>query len=146
MQPLQFAVPIGGLEAVAEFLPAAVLLLVLGTMATRMLAHKRHERAVSEGAESLDRFYPHWLLMGVLTLVSFAYLIVAPHGGTIMSTLVLSTFIADFFEFEARNVEARNGLELDRPKGALVATAFLLLYALYQSLFFVVAPLWNAIV
>jgi hypothetical protein len=84
--------------------------------------------------------------MGVLTLVSFAYLIVAPHGGTIMSTLVLSTFIADFFEFEARNVEARNGLELDRPKGALVATAFLLLYALYQSLFFVVAPLWNAIV
>lgn len=146
MQPLQFAVPIEGLEAVADILPHAVLLLVLITMVTRLLAHRRHERAVSDGAESLSRFYPHWLLMGVLTLVSFAYLIVRPHDGTIMSTFVLSTFIADFFEFEARNVEARSGLELERPKGALAAATFLLLYAAYQSLFFVIAPLWSAIV
>jgi hypothetical protein len=146
MQPLQFAVPIEGLEAVADILPHVVLVFVLITMATRLLAHRRHEQAVAEGIESLSRFYPHWLLMGTLTLISFGYLIVSPHDGTITSMFVLATFIADFFEFEARNVEARNGLELERPKGALAATTFLLLYAAYQSVFFLIAPYWAAIV
>lgn len=146
MQPLQFAVPIEGLEAVAGVLPHIVLVFVLITMATRLLAHRRHRQAVAEGTESLSRFYPHWLLMGLLTMVSFAYLIVSPHDGTITSMFVLATFIADFFEFESRNVEARNGLKIERPKGALTATTFLLLYAAYQSLFFVIAPYWDAVV
>ncbi|MFW5918443.1 MAG: DUF7313 family protein [Haloferacaceae archaeon] len=146
MQPLQFAIPIEGLEAVAGVLPHIILVFVLVTMATRLLAHRRHEAAIADGAESLSRFYPHWILMGVLTLVSFAYLIVRPHAGIILSMFVLSTFVSDFFEFEARNVEARNGMELERPKAALTSTAFLLLYAAYQSLFFLVAPFWGAIV
>lgn len=146
MHPLQFAVPIGGLEAVAGILPHVILILVLATMATRILAHRRHEQAVAEGADSLSRFYPHWALMGVLALITFAFQIVRPHGGLIMSVFVLATFISDFFEFEARNVEARNGMELERPKGALTATTILLAYAAYQSLFFLVAPYWSAII
>ncbi len=146
MQPLQFAVPIEGLEAVAGVLPLVILVLVLVTMGTRILAHRRHEQEVEEGAESLSRFYPHWGLMVVLVLVSFAYQIVRPHGGLVMSMFVLATLISDFFEFEARNVEARNDMELERPKAAMTATVFLLAYAAYQSLFFLVEPLWNSIV
>lgn len=146
MYPLQFAVPVDSLEAVADLIPHVILLLVLANMVTRMLAHRKHEREVEQGADSVGQYYPHLAVSLLLVLASFAYLVVHHHGGFIMTVLVIGTVISDFFEVEARNVEARNELELERPKGALVAWALLLLYAAFQSLFFLVAPYWNAVV
>jgi hypothetical protein len=82
----------------------------------------------------------------LLVLASFAFLVVAPHGGMVMSVLVLAIFLADFFEFESRKVEARNELEMERPKAAVTASVVALLYAGYQTLFFVIEPVWSAIV
>lgn len=146
MYPLQFAVPVDSLEAVADLIPHVILLLVLANMVTRMLAHRKHEREVEQGADSVGQHYPHLVVSLLLVLASFAYLVVHHHGGFIMTVLVIGTVISDFFEVEARNVEARNELELERPKGALVAWALLLLYAAFQSLFFLVAPYWNTVV
>jgi hypothetical protein len=146
MQPLQFAVPLDALEGVADLLPYVILVLVLANAVTRGLAHRKHAKQVENGAESLSRFYPHWAVSVLLLLVSFAFLVVEQHGGFVMSVLVISVFVSDFFEFEARNVEARNGMSLERPKGALTAWGLLLLYALFQSVFFVIAPVWNAII
>jgi len=54
--------------------------------------------------------------------------------------------LTDFFEYESRLVEARQDLPLERPKGALVASTFVFLYIAYQSLFFVIQPLWELVV
>lgn len=146
MQPLQYAVPIDALETVADLLPHVILVLVLVTMGTRMLANHRHKQEAAEGAESISRYYPHWGASVLLILVTFGYMIVHPHAGMVMSVLVVGTFISDFFEFEAREVEARNNMDLDRPNGAIVASVILLMYAAYQSVFFVIQPVWSAIV
>jgi hypothetical protein len=148
MHPLQFLVPIGGLEALADVLPWAVLVLALASMATRFLGHRRHARQAREGDddELVERYLPHSVAMVLLTLVTFAYTVVEPHGGLVMSSLVVGTFLADFFEFESRKVEARNQLAIDQPKAAIGASLLLLGYAGFQTLFQFVAPAWNAIV
>ncbi|KPN30829.1 hypothetical protein SY89_01569 [Halolamina pelagica] len=64
----------------------------------------------------------------------------------VISTLVVGTFVADLFEFEARQVEARNNLDIEKPKGAITASLLALLYALYISLFWVIKGPWEAIV
>jgi hypothetical protein len=43
-------------------------------------------------------------------------------------------------------VEARRQIEVERPKGAIAASMLALLYIAYQTLFFVIAPVWNAVV
>ncbi|MFB6096801.1 MAG: hypothetical protein ABEJ74_05385 [Haloferacaceae archaeon] len=146
MQPLQFAVPLDGLESVADVLPHVIFALVLVTMATRMLANRHHRREAADGAESLSRYYPHWAASVLLVLVTFAYMVVHQHAGMIMSALVLGTFISDFFEFEAREVEARNEMAIERPNGAIFASAVLFLYAAFQSVFFIIKPIWTAII
>jgi hypothetical protein len=117
-------------------------------MATRFLAHRTHVQQAKEGEddEELSRYAPHTATTVLLVLASFAFLVVAPHGGMVMSVLVLGVFMADFFEFESRKVEARNALEMERPKAALTASFIALLYASFQSLFFVIEPIWTAIV
>jgi hypothetical protein len=146
MQPLQFAVPLDALEAVGDVLPHVILVLVLANMATRALSHRRHVKQAPEGEDALSRFLPHTLANVVLVLASFAYMIVEPHAGMVLSVLVVGMFLADFFEYESRKVEVRNELSVEAPKGAITASLVVLLYAAYQSLFFVVAPVWNAIV
>jgi hypothetical protein len=146
MQPLQFIVPVGALESVAGLLPYAVLVLLLANMVTRVVAHRRHEAAVEDGAESLSRVLPHELTNVALILASFAYLVVAPHSGMVTTVLVAGVVVSDFFEFEARNVEARNGLEFERPKASIVTSVLALLYAAYVSLFFLIEPVWSQIV
>lgn len=148
MQPLQFLVPIDALEAVGGILPVAVLVLVILNMITRILQHNHHKRQLREndGDEAITRWLPHTLTTLGMVLLSFLYLIVAPHGGMVLSVLVVTVFIADFFGFESRKVEARSkSKDLERPTAAIGASAFALLYAGYQSLFFIIEPLWNAI-
>ncbi|WP_224269807.1 DUF7313 family protein [Haloprofundus salinisoli] len=145
MQPLQFIVPLDGLEAIAPALPAVILVLVLANMATRFLGHRAHARQARDD-EEITRYTPHSLTSVALVVASFLFLIVEPHGGMVMSVLVVGMFLTDFFEFEARQVEARNGMPVERPKGGLAASVLVLLYAAFQSLFFLVADIWTQIV
>jgi hypothetical protein len=148
MQPLQFLVPLDPLVAAESIIPFVVLALVVANMVTRLLAHRTHVRQAEEGDddELLSRYTPHTATTVLLVLASFAFLIVAPHGGMVMSVLVLGVFLADFFEFESRKVEARNEMTMERPKAALTASFVALLYAGFQSLFFLVEPIWTAII
>ena len=149
MQPLQFAVPLDGLDAIEPALKYAILLLVLVNMVTRLLAHRSHvEQAESDDSdESLSRYLPHSITTLLLIFASFLFLIIDPHPGTVLSVLVLGLFLTDFFEFESRRVEARSkALELERPKAAVGASILVLMYAAYESLFFLIADYWNAII
>ncbi|WP_224332418.1 DUF7313 family protein [Haloprofundus halobius] len=146
MQLLQFIVPLDALEAIAPALPAVILVLVLANMATRFLGHRAHVRQARDDDPELTRYTPHTLTSGALVVASLLYLVVAPHGGMVMSVLVLGMFVADFFEFEARQVEARNKMTVERPKGGLAASVLVLLYAAFQSLFFLIADVWTQII
>jgi hypothetical protein len=68
------------------------------------------------------------------------------HGGMVLSVLVVTLVLTDLFEFESRKVEERQELELERPKAAIGAALLVVGYAAFNSVFFVVAPVWNAIV
>ncbi|ESS07528.1 MAG: hypothetical protein A07HB70_00068 [uncultured archaeon A07HB70] len=147
MEPLQFLVPVEDLVAVEGLLPYAALALVLVNMVTRLLGHRTYvSQAESGGVAAVSRYVPHTVTSVSLLLVSFAYMIVAPHGGMVLSVLVVGTLLADFFEFESRKVEARNDMPIERPKSALTGSLLVMLYAGYQSIFFVIQPFWNAVV
>ena len=149
MHPLQFLVPIGALEGVAPILPFVILAFAVANMVTRILQHGRHELQARDGDddEALTRWFPHTLTTLGLVFSSLAFLIVEPHGGMVMSVLALTVFVSDFFEYESRRVEARSkSKDLQRPIAAIGASVFALLYASYQSLFFVIEPLWNAVI
>lgn len=146
MTLLQFAVPVGALEAVSGELPYVILALVLVNLVTRHMAHSSHTRAVENGAETLSRYTPHIAVSAVLVLTCFLYMIVEPHSGMVISVLVVGAVIADFFEFEARLVEVRNNMELEAPKSAITVSFVALLYALYISLFWVIKGPWEAVI
>lgn len=146
MQPLQFLVPIDALAEVEGLLKYAILGLVLINMVTRILAHSKQRKQLDDDDSNLSRWLPHSVTSILVVLASFAFMIVEPHGGMVMSVLVLGMFVADFFEFEARQVEARNGLDFERPKAAIMASVIVLLYAAFQSLFFLVKDYWNLVI
>jgi hypothetical protein len=146
MQPLQFVVPVGALDALEPYIAHVVLALVVVNMLTRLRAHSAHASQVEDGADELRRHRPHSLSTVALVLASFVFLLVEPHGGMVMSVIAVGVFLADFFEFESRQVEARNDMTFERPKSAVAASMLALLYAGYQSLFFLIQPVWNAIV
>ncbi|WP_435127212.1 DUF7313 family protein [Halobaculum sp. D14] len=146
--PLEFLVPLGALESVADLIPFVIFALVLANFATRFLAQRSYERLAAEGDgdDAMSRYLPHEATNVLLVLSSFAYMVVHPHGGMVLSVLVVGLFISDVFEYESRCVEARNDLELEKPKGSIAASALVFLYAGFQALFFVVQPLWSAVV
>jgi uncharacterized protein involved in cysteine biosynthesis len=146
MQPLQFVVPVGALDALEPYIAHVVLALVVVNMLTRIRAHSVHRNQVEDGVDELNRYLPHTLSTLALVLVAFVFLIVEPHGGMVMSVLAVGLLLTDFFEFESRQVEARNDMTFERPKGAVAASLLALLYAGYQSLFVFVEPLWNLVV
>ena len=146
--PLEFLVPLGALESVAGVLPYVILAVVLVNVVTRLLAQRSFERAAAEGDDddALSRYLPHETVNVLLIVLSFAFMIVEPHGGMVLSVLVVGMVISDFFEYESRRVEVRNNLEIDKPNSAIVASALVIVYAGYQALFFLVEPLWSSIV
>lgn len=147
MDPLQFLVPVGALEAASPVILYGLLALALANMGTRYAAHQRYVSQADEGgAEAIRRYPPHVVTSFLLVLFSFAYTVIEPHGGFVTSVLVLGTLLADFFEFESRKVEARTGMEIEKPKSALVGSMLVLAYAAYQSVFFIVKPVWSAVV
>lgn len=146
--PLEFVVPLGALESVAGALPFVLFALVLVNFLTRALAQRSYVKGAERGDddEAVSRFLPHEATNVLLILLSFAFLVVEPHGGMVMSVLVVGMVMSDFFEYEARRVEARNGMELERPNSAIVASVLVFLYAGFQSLFFVIQPYWSQII
>ena len=142
MQPLQLGLLDG--QQLVEFL---LLFLVVLNMGIRYLSHRRHQRqAVEGGPDAITRFLALEVSTVVLVLASFVYMTIHYHGGMIISILAITVLISDFFEFEARKVEARNELPLESPRAAIGASIVLLAYVSYVALFFLVEPFWSAVV
>ena len=149
MHPLQFIIPLDALAVVAPILAYVTLGLALLNLVTRIVQHRFHlqQAKASTDDEGLYRWLPHTATTVGLVLVSFLYMIPHPHAGMVMSVLALGVLFADFFEYESRLVEARSkSKQLSRPIAAVGASAFMFLYAAYQSVFFVIEPVWNSIV
>ena len=141
--PLGILDSVIGATAVIEYILLGLLLL---NIVTRIVAHRRHLAEADEGVESLSRHPLHVASNVLLLLGSFYYTTLHQHAGIVATSLVVGIFITDFFEFEARNVELRREVPLDRPKGAIAASLLAFLYIGYLSAFQYVAPIWNAVV
>ena len=132
------------LAPVIEYLLLALLVV---NMAVRGWEYSQHvDQAEEGGADAIERNAARVATNFLLVVGSFYYMTVHHHGGMVFSVLVLGLFLTDLFEFESRKVEARRGIEIEAPKGAIAASFLALLYIGYQSLFFLVAPFWNAVV
>lgn len=123
-----------------------ILVLVVANFATRKFAHDRHRAQAEAGADAISRVLPHEVVNVLVVLGAFYYMTVDHHAGMVLSVLAIGLFVADFFEFEARKVEARRELSLDPPKGSIVAGLLVLAYAGYQALFFLVEGPVSAII
>ena len=124
----------GPLDVVlAPVVEYVVLVLVLVNLVTRLLAHRTHRRQAEAGPEAVRRHRLHELSNGLLVLGTFYFLSLHHHAGIVLSMLVLGTIVADFFEFEARLVEARNDLPIEAPKGAIAGSVLVLAYSGYLA-------------
>ncbi|MFB6199124.1 MAG: hypothetical protein ABEI52_12810 [Halobacteriaceae archaeon] len=123
-----------------------LLLLVLANLVTRKMEFEQIKTQAREGAGAISHHPAHLATSWILVLTSLYYVTVHFHAGMVLSTLVLGTFGADFFEFEARKVEARQDLTIEQPKAALVISTLMFLYAAYDSLFFLIKDYWNLVV
>lgn len=128
------------------YIEYAVLAMVLLNFVSRRVAHSAHQRQAEEGEDALSRHPFHSVTSWALIVLSFYFLTLHHHAGMVLSVLVLGTYLADFFEFEARKVEVREGMDLEAPKGAIVAATLTLLYSGYLSVFFLLKPIWTSVV
>ena len=145
MDPLQFLVPLGWLAAIGPVLPYAILVMAVANLATRHVEYKQHVEQGAEG-DSVEQYPPHAFTNVGLLLLSLLFAVVAPVSGVILSIVVITMVIADLFEFEARNVEARNDMSIEAPKSSIAASLLVLVYAGYYALFFLVSDVWNQFV
>jgi hypothetical protein len=138
----------GPLDAVVgPWMEYLLLVLAVATLLTRKVEHDAHQRQAEDGDDdALSRHPLHVFTLWGLVLASLYYTTLHLHAGVVLTTLVVGVFLADFFEFEARKVELREGHSLERPTSAVVLSLVALLYASYLSLFFLVEPYWSAIV
>lgn len=145
MDPLQFLVPLGWLSAVGPVLPYAIFVMAVANLVTRHLAHRRH---VEQGRDddSVEPYSLHAFTNIGLVLLSLLFVLHAPVSGVILSVLVVSMLIADLFELEARNVEARNDMPIESPKSSIAASLLVLVFASYYALWFLVSGIWDQFV
>lgn len=137
----------GAIDAtVAPWITELVLVLAVLNAGTRWRAHRRHRRRAADGAETLHRDWLHECSNVLLLLGAVYYLTLHPHGGMVMSVLVATLIVTDLFEFESRLVEVRGEFDLEPPRAAVAASVLVIGYAAYVSLFFLVKPVWTAIV
>lgn len=144
MDPLQFLVPLGWIEVIGPMLPFAILVMALANVVTRHLAHNQHVEQATERDE-VDQYFPHAFTNFGLLIVCLVFTIYHVTGGAILSIIVITMVIADLFEFEARNVEARNDLTVERPKSAIVTSGLVLIWTMYYVLVAANLPFWRAI-
>ncbi|EMA50808.1 DUF7313 family protein [Halococcus salifodinae] len=149
MQPLSLFGPIDAVLGSGDnpLILYVLLILVIVNIVTRAIAHRSNvSDAREQGADAIGQHPAHVASTILLILASFYLTTVEVHSGIVLSVLVVGMFITDFFELEALRVEARNDRNLSRPNGAIAASVLVLLYAAFLSVFFVVAPVWNAVV
>ena len=120
--------------------------LIVVNMAARGIEYDRIADQAEEGAEAISRHPLRVATNFLLVVGAFYYLTLHRHAGMIVSLLVVTLFLTDFFEFEARKVEARQGLDVERPWASIGASTVALLYIAYQALFFLVKPYWSQVV
>jgi hypothetical protein len=129
------------------YIEYVLLALLVVNIGARALEYERIKRgAASEGPDGVAR---HPLRVGtnfLLLVGAFYYMTVHHHGGLVFSILVLGLFLTDLFEFESRKVEARREIDIERPKGAIAASFLALLYISFQTLFFIIRPVWSSII
>ena len=129
------------------YIEYVLLALLVVNIGGRALEYGQIKSQVAQGGAGAVTRHPLRVGTNFLLIVgAFYYMTVHHHGGLVFSTLVLGLFLTDLFEFESRKVEARRQIEVERPKGAIAASMLALLYIAYQTLFFVIAPVWNAVV
>jgi hypothetical protein len=130
----------------APYIEYALLVMILLNFVSRRVAHSAHKRQAEDGADAVSWHPFHAFTSWGLVLLSFYFLTLHHHAGMVLSALVIGTFIADFFEVEARKVEVREGMALEMPKGATVAATLTFLYIGYLSLFFLIKPYWTQVI
>ena len=145
MQSLQFLVPLGWIESVGPIVPIAILVLAVANMGTRLLSHRNHRQQVEAGAEELDRYTPHVFTTTGLVVLGMLFTLYRPTSGMILMIPVIGLFITDFFEFESREVEARNDMEFEQPKAAIGVSALVVVFAGYYGLRFLYGPYLDLI-
>jgi len=145
MHALQFLVPLGWIETVGPLLPIAILTLAVGNIITRLLSHRKHKQQVEDGEEGLDRYPPHVFTTTGLVILGMLFTVHRPTSGMILMLPLIGLFITDFFEFESREVEARNDLEFERPKAGIAVSLLVLVYAAYYGLPFLYQPVLDAL-
>ncbi|WP_122091350.1 DUF7313 family protein [Halalkalicoccus subterraneus] len=144
MQPLQLEAIDGALAAAIPFI---VFALALVSLVTRLLAHRRHvSQADEHGAEGITRYTPHEVISFVLVLTTFYYVLVDLHIGVSLAAFAITAFVADFFEFESRLVEARTDRSLEAPKAAIGATLCVVAYAGFIALVAVAGSFWSPVI
>lgn len=131
---------------IGPYIEYLLLGLVVINMGARAIEYERHVEQAAEGPEAVARHPVRVATNFLLVVGAFYYTTLHYHGGFVFSVLVVGLFLTDVFEFESRKAEARQDFDLERPKGALVASVLVLSYIAYQSLFFVIAPVWNAVI
>ncbi|WP_435195532.1 DUF7313 family protein [Natronomonas sp. EA1] len=138
----------GPVDAIlAPYIGYVLLGLLLANIVARGIEFNQIKSQAAEGgAEAITRHPLRVATSFLLVVGTFYYMTVHQHGGVVFGTLVLAIFISDLFEFESRKVEARREIDIERPKSAIAASLLALLYILYQTLFFVIAPVWNSII
>ncbi len=128
------------------YIEEVLLVLLVANMAARALEYRQITSQAKDGADAITRNAGRVATNVLLVVGAFYYMTLHAHGGLVFSVLVLGIFVADLFEFEARKVEARRELPIERPKGALAASMLALMYIAYQTLFFLVKPVWSGLV
>jgi hypothetical protein len=138
----------GPLDAVLGGQMEYVLLaLAVINIGTRAFTYRQHvKQAADDGADAIERNPIHAASNVLFIVAAFYYTTLQAHSGVVVSVLVSGVFIADFFEFEARKVEARRGIDIERPKGAISASLLALVYISYLSLFFLVEGLVGKVI
>ncbi|MCU4741781.1 hypothetical protein OB955_17770 [Halobacteria archaeon AArc-m2/3/4] len=133
---------VGGVTII-EFI---LLALVTVNLAIRAFAHRGYVTAARrDGADAISRSLVLDVTNVLIVLGGFYYITIHVHGGVVFTILAIGLLVTDFFEFEARLVEARNELPIERPKGALFASTLVFAYIAYQSLFFLIQPFWDSV-
>ncbi|TQQ82723.1 hypothetical protein EGH24_04560 [Halonotius terrestris] len=147
MHPLQFLVPLGWIETIGPILPIALFVLAVANVGTRLLSHRQHEQQAAEGDddEALDRYAPHVFTNTGLVTMGMLFTLYRPTSGMIFMIPVIGLFVTDFFEFESRLVEARNDMELERPKAGIAISLLVVVYAAYYGLEFLYSPYLDLI-
>ncbi|MFB6083892.1 MAG: hypothetical protein ABEJ94_06585 [Halorientalis sp.] len=124
-----------------------LLALAIINIVTRAFTYRQHVKQAEEGgAEAISRNPIHAASNVLFVLAAFYYATLHHHSGIVTSALVVGVFLADFFEFEARKVEARRGIDIERPKGAIGASLLALAYIAYLSVYFLVDGIVGSVI